>query len=94
MAPLLEFDGAASSRVRSFRPFEREWAHLKEEGAVANVRPLNILALKSSHTEQFIPRAFQIVFAAVVLALFYLLVTTPPFPNCPPYAAIQNQQAR
>jgi hypothetical protein len=91
MARLLDLDPSNPGRVRSYRPFEREWDRLKEEGAVDNVRKLNIVALKSSHMEQFIPRAFQLVFVAVLVALIYLLVTTPPLPNVPPTKTVQQK---
>lgn len=88
MARLIDFDSSNPGRVRSYRPFEREWDRLKEEGAVDRVRKLNIIALKSSHMEQFIPRAFQLVFLAVFVALVYLILTTPPFPTVPPKTTV------
>jgi hypothetical protein len=91
MAPQVVFDISKPAEIVSFRPFEREWDRLKAEGAVDEVRKLNVLALKSSHMEQFIPRAFQIVFIAVVGALIFLLVTTPPFPAKPPEKTTQSR---
>ena len=88
MARLIDFDSSNPGRVRSYRPFEREWDRLKEEGAVDRVRKLNIIALKSSHMEQFIPRAFQLVFLAVFVALVYLILTTPPFSTVPPKTTV------
>jgi hypothetical protein len=41
--------------------------------------------------EQFIPRAFQLVFLAVFVALMYLILTTPPFPNIPPKTTVQQK---
>jgi hypothetical protein len=83
MAPSLAFAASDSHSVSSFQPFAREWEKLQEEGAVDKVRKLNLLALKSSHMEQFIPRAFQLVFATAVLALLFVLATHP-LPNTPP----------
>lgn len=91
MARLIDFDSSNPGRVRSYRPFEREWDRLKEEGAVDRVRKLNIIALKSSHMEQFIPRAFQLVFLAVFAALMYLILTTPAFPSIPPKTTVQQK---
>ncbi|MBV9067987.1 MAG: hypothetical protein JO093_16340 [Acidobacteria bacterium] len=88
MAPLLDFDPSNPSRVRSYQPFEREWNRLKDEGAVNKVRKLNIIALKSSHMEQFIPRAFQLVFIAVLVALTFLILAPPTLPISPPSKAI------
>lgn len=84
MAPLIDFDPSNPNRVRSYRPFEREWSRLKDEGAVNKVRKLNIIALKSSHMEQFIPRAFQLVFVAVLVALAFLILAPPTLPVSPP----------
>jgi len=81
MAPQLEFDTSQPGRIRSYRPFEREWERLKQEGAVDRVRKLKLIALKSSHMEQFIPRAFQLVFVSVVIALMFLTITTSPLPS-------------
>lgn len=92
MSPLVEFDPSSPGRLTSFRPFELEWEKLKAEGAVDKVRKLNVLALKSSHMEQFIPRAFQIVFVAVMAALVFLLLTTPPFPSKPPAKTGQTEK--
>src|ERR1051325_4709464 len=75
MAPLVDFHPSSPGKIVSYRPFEREWERLKAEGAVDKVRKLNVVALKSSHMEQFIPRAFQIVFVAVVGGLVFLLLT-------------------
>lgn len=91
MARFLDFDPSTPGRVHSYRPLEREWEHLKDGGAVDRVRKLNIIALKSSHMEQFIPRAFQSVFLAIIVALLYLIMTTPPLPNCPPQRFTQQE---
>src|SRR5204862_6886216 len=84
MATLLAFDSSGSSPVRSVQPFAQEWQRLQDKGAVNKVRKLNLLALKSSHMEQFIPRAFQLVFASAVLALIIIVATTAHLPNTPP----------
>ncbi len=94
MAPLLDFDASQPGSVRSYRPFEREWERLKDEGAVDKVRKLNIIALKSSHMEQFIPRAFQFVFVAVIVALPVFVSTTPLLPNSPPVTSTQSRRAQ
>jgi Flp pilus assembly protein TadB len=88
MAPLLDFDPSNPNRVRSYQPFEREWNRLKDEGAVNKVRKLNIIALKSSHMEQFIPRAFQLVFVAILVALTLLILVPPTLPVAPPSKTI------
>jgi hypothetical protein len=93
MAPLLAFDPADPNRIRSYQPFALEWDRLKHEGAVDRVRKLNVLALKSSHMEQFIPRAFQMVFVAAVSALIVVIFTTPGLPTRPSETAAQTQKA-
>jgi hypothetical protein len=83
MAPLLVFDVSGSTPINSFQPFAQEWQKLQDEGAVDKVRKLNLLALRSSHMEQFIPRAFQLVFVATALALFVVVMTIPHMRNAP-----------
>jgi hypothetical protein len=90
MAPLLDFDPSNPNRVRSYQPFEREWNRLKDEGAVNKVRKLNIIALKSSHMEQFIPRAFQLVFVTVLVALVCLVLAPPTLPAYPPPTTVSK----
>jgi len=91
MAPLLDFDTDHPGRVQSYCPFQREWDRLKDEGAVDRVRKINVIALKSSHMEQFIPRAFQLVFAAAVAALIVILLIPPSLPTFAPTKAVPNQ---
>jgi|SRR6185295_13155911 len=93
MAPLLDLDLSAPGRVSSYRPFEREWECLKEEGAVDKLKHLKLLALKSSHMEQFIPRAFQLVFGVAAAALVLFILTGPPFSGVPPHSQATSQEA-
>jgi hypothetical protein len=77
MAPLVIFDGpVGTSPARSYQPFEREWQDLKGQQAVRNVQTggLHTLALKSSGAEYFIPRAFRILFAAILVVTLALVV--------------------
>jgi hypothetical protein len=77
MAPLVIFDGPDGvSPARSYRPFEREWQDLQERQAVSRVQTgrLHMLALNSSGAEYFIPRAFRILFAAILLATLVFVV--------------------
>jgi hypothetical protein len=71
MAPLIVFDGPSGpSAARSYRPFEREWDDLQEQQAVSKVptgRLRHTLALSSSGAEYFIPRAFRVLFAVILL---------------------------
>jgi hypothetical protein len=77
MAPLVIFDGPDGiSPARSYRPFEREWEDLQELQAVSKVQTgrLHSLALRSSGAEYFIPRAFRVLFAAILLATLVFVV--------------------
>lgn len=71
MAPLIVFDGPnGPSAARSYRPFEREWDDLQEQQAVSKVptgRLRHTLALSSSGAEYFIPRAFRVLFATILV---------------------------
>jgi hypothetical protein len=93
MAPLIDFDPSRPGQVRSYRPLEREWKRLTEEGAVRKVPTLNIVAFRSTKQERFIPRAFQLVFVAVVVGLIFLVVTTRPVSVGPVVNGVQNQEA-
>jgi hypothetical protein len=94
MAPRVVFSSSGPATVVSARPFEQEWERLKAGGAVERVQRLNLIALKSSQMEQFIPRAFQTVFVAVMAALVFLLATTQPFPAKPPAVKAQSEALR
>lgn len=59
-----------SGQIRSFCPFEREWEELKAAQAVAPVRGTSVvtLALNSSNSEYYIPKAVRLIFIALFLA--------------------------
>jgi hypothetical protein len=76
MAPLVIFEGMAGpSAARSYQPFEREWQDLQKQQAVRNVQTggLHTLALRSSGAEYFIPRAFRILFATILVVTIALV---------------------
>jgi hypothetical protein len=69
MAPQIEFDLAHPGSVGSFCPFDREWKKLNELNALDEVGRSNIVALRSSNIEYFIPKAFAALFVAILVAL-------------------------
>lgn len=69
MAPKVEFDATNPGAIVSFCPFDKEWAKLKELSALQEVGRSNLIALKSSNIEYFIPKAFAALFFAVLVAL-------------------------
>ena len=78
MAPNLEFDIKNPGAVVSYRPFEREWDKLSELSALDEVGKSNIIALKSSNIEYFIPKAFGFLFGGILIVLVIILVLNWP----------------
>lgn len=78
MAPKIEFDTANPNQVRSFCPFDKEWRKLDELHALDEVGRSNIVALKSSNIEYFIPKAFAALFVAVLVALASMITSHWP----------------
>ncbi len=68
MADHVRFGDGTSDRLVSFLPFEREWDALQKAQATAEIHRMKIVALKSSNIEYLIPRAFRILFVAIMLA--------------------------
>lgn len=68
MAPHIEFDRSHPGQAKSFCPFEKEWQVLEDVKAAVEISQHKLVALKSSNIEYFIPRAFRVVFLAIVVA--------------------------
>jgi hypothetical protein len=97
MAPHLEFDPGNPGAVISFCPFEKEWTKLTELNALDEVGRSNIVALKSSNIEYFIPKAFGVLFACILAALVIVVVSNwPPTKLVPPTppATVDSQQGQ
>lgn len=85
MAPNVEFDPEKPGLVVSYCPFEKEWTKLNELNALDEVGKSNIVALKSSNIEYFIPKAFGVLFAGIFIALVIVTVSSwPPTKLVPP----------
>lgn len=85
MAPRLEFDGERPGTIVSYRPFEEEWNRLGGKlNALNKVGKTKIVALKSSNIEYFIPNAFALLFAGILLTLVILV-----YSNWPPTKLVQ-----
>lgn len=78
MAPNLEFDSEKPGLVVSYCPFEKEWTKLAELNALEEVGKANIVALKSSNIEYFIPKAFGVLFAGILIALLMVVASNWP----------------
>jgi len=88
MAPKVEFNADNPGAIVSYCPFEKEWAQLNELNALQEVGRSNLIALKSSNIEYFIPKAFAALFLAILLALIAVVVS-----YWPPSTAIQKNAA-
>ena len=84
MAPLIEFDSDKPGSVVSYCPFEKEWTRLSNMDALQEVGRSNIVALKSSNIEYFIPKVFAVLFG-VILVVLVIVVTS----NWPPTKLVQ-----
>lgn len=74
MAPHIEFDSENPDMIVSCRPFEKEWVKLEELKALQNVGKTNIIALKSSNFEYYIPKAFRVIFIAIFLTIIIFIL--------------------
>lgn len=88
MAPRIEFDPENPGAVVSFCPFEKEWNRLRSLDALDEVGRTNIIALKSSNVEYFIPRAFAALFIGILATLIVILAM-----NWPPTKLIQASKS-
>lgn len=74
MAPHLEFDASTVGVLRSFEPFNREWAILEEMKALDNLAKSQRLAMKSSTIELFIPHALRWLFVLIAIVSISIFV--------------------
>jgi hypothetical protein len=86
MAPRVEYDSERPGAIVSYRPFEKEWTKLNALNALDEIRSSNIIALKSSNIEYFIPKAFAVLFAAILAVLLIVVIL-----NWPPSRLVQPQ---
>jgi hypothetical protein len=85
MAPNVEFYPERPGTVVSYCAFEKEWNRLSELNALDEVGKSNIVALKSSNIEYFIPKAFGVLFATIFVALLIVTIS-----NWPPTKLVQS----
>jgi hypothetical protein len=69
MAPNIEFDPGNPGRVASYCPFDKEWRRLDDLKALEELGRTNIIALKSSNIEYFIPRTFAALFFGILIVV-------------------------
>jgi hypothetical protein len=89
MAPNVDFDIEHPGTVISFCPFDKEWKRLKVQQALQDDGRSNIIALKSSNVEYFIPKAFGLLFVSILVVLGSLLAT-----HWPPSSLAQQQSTK
>lgn len=63
--------------LKSYKPFVREWEKLSKKDALQEANKSSFIALKSSNTEFFIPKAFRIVFIITVLTSLTTIIINP-----------------
>ena len=99
MAPHVEFDPDHPGTITSFCSFEKEWKRLEEVKALQEAGKTNFIALKSTNIEYFIPKAFIVLFVAIILAvsIFMLPNRTEYIKNTtktPPKVSVQTQTVK
>lgn len=74
MASNLKFDSNIDKDIdiKSYEPFDKEWTKLSKINALQSVSSNNIIALKSTNSEYFLPKALRIIF---ILVAFISLLT-------------------
>lgn len=80
MAANLRFDSVHDVNIdlKSYEPFKEEWSKLKAIKALQQNSNNNIIALKSTNMEFFIPKALRIVFCLIVAgAILTVLFNLP-----------------
>jgi len=63
--------------LNSYKPFAKEWEKLMTINALQEASKSNIIALKSSNTEFFIPIAFRIIFIVIILSSILSIIIKP-----------------
>lgn len=84
MAPLVVFRSDKAGQVVSYCPFEKEWKELEKMDALDQVAKTNIIALRSSNIEYFIPKAFLVLFGGIVVVLVAVVLA-----HWPPSSLVQ-----
>ncbi len=78
MAPRIDFYKENPGTVVSYCPFEKEWDKLSALNALEEVGSSNIVALKSSNIEYFIPKAFGVLYFVILIVMIALVATHWP----------------
>ncbi|MEI6544337.1 MAG: hypothetical protein WCL60_12535 [Methylococcales bacterium] len=90
MAPKIEFDTANPGTITSFCPFDKEWAKLNELNALQEVGRSNLIALKSSNIEYFIPKTFAALFLTILISLVAVVAKNWPPANLAQMPAVAS----
>ena len=74
MAPDIVFESEHHKDIQSFLPFDKEWKRLENIKALTKPKELNLVALKSSGIEYFIPKAYMFIFSMLILCDALLII--------------------
>lgn len=78
MSRNLTFDSQISeSGIKSYIPFDKEWEKLSAINALQEAQKNNVIALKSTNTEYFIPKAFRLIFVLFCIISFLTIILNP-----------------
>jgi len=78
MADKLHFDCSDTQiDLKSFKPFAKEWEKLIKINALQENSKSNLIALKSSNTEFFIPIAFRLIFIVAMISSLITIIINP-----------------
>jgi len=74
MAPHVEFDPEHPDKLVSYRPFDEEWKIMQDLDALRKAGSTNLIALKSSNFEYYIPKAFILLYTIVLVGVLVIVV--------------------
>ena len=78
MAEKLHFDCSdLLIEIKSYKPFAKEWEKLIEIDALQEKHKSNLVALKSSNIEFFIPKAFRIIYIIIMSLSLVTIIINP-----------------
>lgn len=60
--------------LNSYEPFEKEWTKLSSINALQSSSNNNLIALKSTNSEYFLPKALRIIFILISLVSALTLI--------------------
>lgn len=75
MAPHISFSSSSSDERVSYSPFKKEWETLEaKRKALEELVDTNIIALKSSRIEYWVPKVFRFLFGLILVATVFVAI--------------------